>query len=66
MNALNTNIIRIFLVGCGLFLCAVLSSAQEKRESSYSPVIEEPFEKVMARLWLPGGYPLLSFQKSDN
>ena len=49
MNALNTNIIRIFLVGCGLFLCAVLSSAQEKRESSYSPEIEEPFEKVMAR-----------------
>ena len=30
-------------------LSAVPFFAQEKKESSYSPVIEEPFEKVLAR-----------------
>ncbi len=32
-----------------LFVSLAISFAQEKRESSYSPVIEEPFEKVMAQ-----------------
>ena len=37
----------LFFAGV-LFLVAVYSFGQEKKESSYSPVIEEPFEKVMA------------------
>jgi hypothetical protein len=45
----------LFFAGV-LFLAAVYSFGQEKKESSYSPVIEEPFERVMTginikRLW---------------
>ncbi len=37
----------LFVVGA-LFLGAVSSFGQDKRESSYSPVIEQPFDMVMA------------------
>jgi cytochrome c peroxidase len=42
-------IVGFFFVTSALFLVAVSSFGQQKRESSYSPVIEEPFEKVMAQ-----------------
>ena len=37
------------LVAGPVFLGAVSSFIEQKRGSSYSPVIEEPFEKVMAQ-----------------
>jgi hypothetical protein len=37
------------LVANPVFLGAISSFVERKRESSYSPVIEEPFERVMAR-----------------
>ncbi len=39
----------VLLIPMLLFISMTISFAQEKRESSYSPVIEEPFEKVMAQ-----------------
>jgi cytochrome c peroxidase len=42
-------IVRFLFVAGVLFLSAVSFYGQEKRESSYSPVIEESFEKVMAQ-----------------
>ena len=47
---MQRNIVLDFL-GWILFLAISmpLSYAQEKRESSYTSVIEEPFDKVMAR-----------------
>jgi cytochrome c peroxidase len=46
-NARN-QIVGFLLVAGTLFLGAGTSFAQQKKESSYAPVIEEPFEKVMA------------------
>jgi cytochrome c peroxidase len=43
------NIVGYLFVAGVLFLGAVSAFGQQKRESSYSPVIEEPFEKVMAQ-----------------
>ena len=47
-NARNYIVGLLFVAGA-LFLGATSSFGQQKRESSYSPVIEEPFEKVMAQ-----------------
>ena len=41
-------IVGFLFVAGAVFLGAVSSLGQEKRESSYSPVIEEPFDMVMA------------------
>lgn len=49
MKHVRKYIIGFLLVAGALFLGAVSSFGQQKRESSYSPVIEEPFEKVMAQ-----------------
>jgi cytochrome c peroxidase len=42
-------IVRFLFVAGALFLNAISFYGQEKKESSYSPVIEESFEKVMAQ-----------------
>ena len=44
MNHTIKNIIGFILLSAALF-----AFVQQKKESSYSPVLEEPFEKVMAR-----------------
>jgi cytochrome c peroxidase len=49
MKNARTHIVGFLFVSSALFLGAVSSFGQQKRESSYSPVIEEPFEKVMAQ-----------------
>ena len=38
-----------YIIGFMLLTAALFAFVQQKKESSYSPVIEEPFEKVMAR-----------------
>ncbi|HHT9126927.1 MAG TPA: cytochrome B6 [Candidatus Brocadiia bacterium] len=45
----NKYCIGILLIPVLLVISAAFSFAQEKSESSYSPVIEEPFDKVMAQ-----------------
>ena len=41
-------VIGLFIIAASCFVGAIPPIDQQKRESSYSPVIEEPFEKVMA------------------
>ena len=48
MKHVRETILGILLVSGALVLGTVPSFAQQKKESSYSPVIEEPFEMVMA------------------
>ena len=40
--------IGLFIIAASFFVGAIPPIDQQRRESSYSPVIEEPFEKVMA------------------
>jgi hypothetical protein len=47
-NSRKYIVLFLFIAGV-LFFAALSSFSQEKRESSYSPVIEEPFEKIMAQ-----------------
>ncbi len=49
MKDARTYIVGFLFVAGALLFGIVSSFAQQKRESSYSPVIEEPFEKVMAQ-----------------
>jgi cytochrome c peroxidase len=48
MNHSRKYIVGFLFVAGTLLLCAGSSFGQEKKESSYSPVIEEPFEMVVA------------------
>ena len=49
MNQTRKYIVGFLIVAGSLLLSAVSFYGQEKRESSYSPVNEESFEKVMAQ-----------------
>ena len=49
MKSRKKYVVDFLLVAGALILGAVSLFGQQKRESSYSPVIEEPFEKVMAQ-----------------
>jgi len=48
MKNIKKYIVGFLFIADALFFGTVTSFGQQKRESSYSPVIEEPFEKVMA------------------
>ena len=48
MKYVSKHIVGFFFVAGALLLGAVSSFGQQKKESSYSPVIEEPFEMVVA------------------
>lgn len=48
MKNVRKYVIGFLLVVGAIFFGAIDSLGQQKKESSYSPVIEEPFEKVMA------------------
>ena len=49
MNNSKYTIAVFLIVSCLFMLSADSLLSQQKRESSYSPVIEEPFDKVMAQ-----------------